>query len=172
MSNMSNYTKAALFFHDITDPTVSTAKEQSFTLQQFRYECSRNRNSQGTPYGPTLSTSLFLTLKSLPDGYLKELYKRLTENTPSSFSIVFNATFNRNDNQDNALSDYTNALIVTGFMVDIFEGYAPLETLNANQRGRGNSSTADLMMTTVEFLLQTITYIGNNNYQKKLYINY
>ena len=91
MQNISNYIKATLFFDDFSE--INVKKEQGFTLQQFNYECSRKRNNMGMPYGPTQTTVLKFLIKSLPDGYLKEVYKRLDENTDSSFSIVFNAAF-------------------------------------------------------------------------------
>lgn len=91
MKSISNYTKASLFLEDITDPTVTVKREQGFTVQRFDYECSRKRNTFGLPYGPSLMTTLRLTIKSLPDGHLKSLYKRMAENDPAPFSIVFNA---------------------------------------------------------------------------------
>lgn len=156
MRNISNYIKATLFFNDFSEVTVK--KEQGFTLQQFNYECSRKRNNMGMPYGPTQTTVLKFLIKSLPDGYLKEVYKRLDENTDSSFSIVFNATFRMDENGENTLSDYDSALVATGFVIGIDEAYSGMNT--------------GLMITNVEFLTKKITYIGNGNYKKNLFINF
>lgn len=172
MTNISNYTKASIFFDDITDPTISVKKENGFTIQKFGYECSRNRNSMGMPYGPPLMTILNFTIKSLPDGYMKELYKKLAEHSASNFSIIFNATFHTNEDQYNILEEYEQAIIATGFVIDIKEIYNAMESHNANSQNSNIPSTTDLMMTDVQILLQSINYIGNNNYQKKLYINY
>lgn len=156
MRNISNYIKATLFFDDFSEAKVK--KEQGFTLQQFNYECSRKRNNMGMPYGPTQTTVLKFLIKSLPDGYLKEVYKRLDENTDSSFSIVFNATFRMDENGENTLSDYDSALVATGFVIGIDEAYSGMDT--------------GLMITNVEFLTKKITYIGNGNYKKNLFINF
>ena len=162
MQNISNYIKATLFFDDFSE--VKVKKEQGFTFQQFNYECSRKRNNMGMPYGPTLTTVLKFLIKSLPDGYLKEVYKRLDENTDSSFSIVFNATFRMDENGENTLSDYDSALIITGFVISVDESYG--------ESSQTSKATANLMMTDIGFLTKSITYVGSENYKKRLYINY
>ena len=162
MRNISNYIKATLFFDDFSE--VKVKKEQGFTLQQFNYECSRKRNNMGMPYGPTRTTILRFLIKSLPDGYLKEIYKRLDENADSSFSIVFNATFRMDENGENTLNDYDSALIITGFVISVDESYG--------EDPQTSKATANLMMTDVGFLTKPITYVGSDNYKKRLYINY
>ena len=162
MRNISNYIKATLFFDDFSE--VKVKKEQGFTLQQFNYECSRKRNNMGMPYGPTRTTILRFLIKSLPDGYLKEIYKRLDENADSSFSIVFNATFRMDENGENTLNDYDSALIITGFVINVDESYG--------EDPQTSKATANLMMTDVGFLTKSITYVGSDNYKKRLYINY
>lgn len=162
MRNISNYIKATLFFDDFSE--VKVKKEQGFTLQQFNYECSRKRNNMGMPYGPTRTTILRFLIKSLPDGYLKEIYKRLDENADSSFSIVFNATFRMDENGENTLNDYDSALIITGFVISVDESYG--------EDPQTSKATANLMMTDVRFLTKSITYVGSDNYKKRLYINY
>ena len=162
MRNISNYIKATLFFDDFSE--VKVKKEQGFTLQQFNYECSRKRNNMGMPYGPTQTTVLRFLIKSLPDGYLKEIYKRLDENADSSFSIVFNATFRMDENGENTLNDYDSALIITGFVISVDESYG--------EGPQTSKATANLMMTDVGFLTKSITYVGSDNYEKRLHINY
>ena len=162
MRNISNYIKATLFFDDFSE--VKVKKEQGFTLQQFNYECSRKRNNMGMPYGPTRTTILRFLIKSLPDGYLKEIYKRLDENADSSFSIVFNATFRMDENGENTLNDYDSALIITGFVISVDESYG--------EDPQTSKATANLMMTDVGFLTKSITYVGSENYKKRLHINY
>ena len=161
MRNISNYIKATLFFDDFSE--VKVKKEQGFTLQQFNYECSRKRNNMGMPYGPTRTTILRFLIKSLPDGYLKEIYKRLDENADSSFSIVFNATFRMDENGENTLNDYDSALIITGFVISVDESYG--------EDPQTSKETANLMMTDVGILTKSITYVGSDNYKKRLYIN-
>lgn len=87
MQNISNYLKATLFFDNIHETSVR--REQGFTLQQFHYECTRKRNDIGMPYGPTQTTILQLQIKSLPDGYLKEIYKRMNELLLNRFQRIF-----------------------------------------------------------------------------------
>lgn len=168
MQNISNYLKATLFFDDINETKVK--KEDSFTIQQFHYECTRKRNNTGMPYGPTMTTLLQIEIKSLPNGYLKELYKRLDEQTESQFSVVFNATFRTDDYGENMLSDYDSGLIITGYVISVDETFGiwsePETVLPQEER------TADLMMTNIKLLTKSITYIGCDSYQKRLYINF
>ena len=173
MENISHYIKAMLFFQDITEAVYAPKREQGYTLQSFRYECSRTRNSQGIPYGPTQATVLRFTLKSLPDGYLKELYQRLKEkNAATSFSVVFDATFRSIDTEGMVLSDYDNAIVATGMVVNVNEAYDASSQYTVGDTDRTRHETHELMTTTVEFLLQSISYVGSNNYRKHLPINY
>ncbi|WP_139247477.1 hypothetical protein [Mediterranea massiliensis] len=169
MQNISNYLKATLFFDDIR--TTKVKREQGFTLQQFHYECARKRNDRGMPYGPTQTTILQLQIKSLPDGYLKEIYKRLDEHTESCFSIVFNATF-RTDEGENTLSDYDSGLVVTGYVISVDEAFGISRPEPAVFPSEEGEKKADLMMTSIRLLTQSITYIGSDSYQKTLYINF
>lgn len=170
MQNISNYIKATLFFDNINE--VKVKKEQGFTLQQFNYECSRKRNNMGMPYGPTGTAIIRLQIKSLPDGYLKEIYKRLGENTISFFSIVFNATFQTDEYGENILSDYDSSLVITGFVISVEESYGNnlFKTTSKDLIDKG--TVTNLMMTNVELLAKSITYIGSENYKKNLYINF
>ena len=169
MQNISNNQKASLYFDDIRETKVK--REQGFTLQQFHYECARKRNDRGMPYGPTQTTILQLQIKSLPDGYLKEIYKRLDEHTESCFSIVFNATF-RTDEGENSLGGCDRGLVVTGYVISVDEVFGashPATTTFPSEEGEKN---IDLMMTSIRLLTKSITYIGSDSYQKKLYINF
>ena len=77
MSNLSNNTKASLFLDDITSG-ITPSKDKSYTVQSFNYRCERKRNTMGMPYGPTGKTYLRFSVKTLPDGHLKDLYNRHT----------------------------------------------------------------------------------------------
>lgn len=117
-----------------------------------------------------MTTLLQIEIKSLPNGYLKELYKRLDEQTESQFSVVFNATFRTDDYGENMLSDYDSGLIITGYVISVDETFGiwsePEAVLPQEER------TTDLMMTNIKLLTKSITYIGCDSYQKRLYINF
>ena len=95
----------------------------------------------------------------------------MAENDPAPFSIVFNATFNRDEERGNVLSDYDNALVVTGTVLTINEIYGDTPSTAGDSIDEG-ASPNELMMTNVEVLLQSIQYIGSSNYRKELYVNY
>lgn len=161
MSNISNNTKATLFLYDITSGVVPS-KDKSYTVQSFDYRCERKRNTMGMPYGPTGKTSLRFCIKTLPDGYLKELYNRIHDHTPSSLSFVFNATFE--EGPDGQLAEYETGMVVEGYVVNISEAFGHLLEDTADKDS--------LMLTSVEFLVGAITYMGSDNNRKTLYINF
>lgn len=169
MQNTSNNIKASLFLDDIRETQVK--REQGFTLQRFHYESTRKRDEKGMPYGPSQTTILRLLIKSLPDGYLKELYKRLREHSESCFSIVFNAVL-RTDEEENTLTDFDSGLIVTGYTISVDESFGtPLHEQAITASGKEEKDT-DLMMTDISLLTKSITYIGSDSYQKELHINF
>ena len=116
-------------------------------------------------------TTLRFTIRSLPDGHLKSLYQRLSDKEPAHFSVVFNALFNVDEEQGNRLSDYDSALVAAGAVVSVSEIYGDTMPDNGASVDQ-NAAPNDLMMTTVEVLLQSITYVGGRNYRKELYVNY
>lgn len=170
MKSISNHTKATLFLYDITDPSVKAKREQSITIQQFSYECSRQRDAAGIPYGSTITTLMHITIKSLPSGYMKDIYKCLTTSSISKISILFNATFECGGGGETPLADYESALVAEGYVVDIAEEYGTPSPDDACGR-QAPSQTTDMMMTSITFLLETITYVGDSNYSRKLHIN-
>lgn len=170
MQSILNYLKATLFFDDINETTVR--REQGFTLQQFHYECSRKRNDIGMPYGPTMTTILQVQIKSLPDGYLKDLYKCLGEHTESRFSIVFNATFRIDEYGQNTLSDYDSGMIVTGYVISVDEDFGASQFEASILFPEKGEKTVDLMMVSIRLLTKTITYIDSDRGSRKLCINF
>ena len=76
------------------------------------------------------------------------------------------------ENGENTLSDYDSALIITGFVISVDESYGDNRPETITPSPKEEETTADLMMTDVGFLTKSITYIGSENYKKRLHINY
>lgn len=87
------------------------------------------------------------------------------------FPLFSMRSFNSDEERGNVLSDYDNALVVTGTVLTINEIYGDTPLTAGDSIDEG-ASPNELMMTNVEVLLQSIQYIGSSNYRKELYVNY
>lgn len=154
--NLSNHIKALLYLEDFTDGTP-IRQEKCFTVQQFNYNCIRNRNSVGIPYGPTRLGTLEFTIRSLSQDDGKEFYHRLQDSIRYPFSFIFNGTFN----PFKILKDYDDAIVTSGYILEVNEHFES-KTLN--------ELNSESMVMRVKILLHSITYIGKES-NKILLIN-
>lgn len=146
----SNELKALLVTEDITEAGVSVRAGNCFTVQHFSYECHRRRNGAGFPYGPTVPSFLVFTVKVASDDSGKVFYERMQENGTFSYSFLFNASFN----EMRSLSEYQDALVATGYIVDLEELYesAPL-----------GDGTSEQMLIRAKLLISNLAYVGRDN---------
>lgn len=155
MAVVSNHIKALLIAEDITE-TSRVAQHKCLTLQHFDYKCQRPRNEAGEPYGATVSVTLNCTLRSTDD--IRVFYDRLKSNAVFSYTCVFNAVFDAQKN----LSDYEDAMIVTGYVIDVEEEF---------DSASGEKGDNEQMLVHVKILLSSITYVGRNNNKTLSIIN-
>ena len=91
------------------------AQSKGYTVQQFSYNCERNRDAANTVYGQAHHVIVDFTLKVMEEDQVL-FYEKLKENGSDYFSFVFNAVF------DNGRFKYCdNAITVEGFIVDVEE---------------------------------------------------
>ena len=144
--NLSNYLKALLTLDDMT-LGMPIRQEGCQTVQHFAYRCCRSRDSQGRPYGPTNATILRFVLKSLANNESKHFYRRLQDNESNTFSFIFNATFD----EIRLLKDYDDAMVVTGYVVEVQEVFgADMPEVEDKEQ----------MYMCVDILVESIEYIG------------
>lgn len=145
--NLSRHLKGLFTAEDLTESGVIIRQDRCLTLQHYHYDCYRSRNTQGVPYGKTVSNLLFFTVR-LPhpkDGQF--FFQQLKNNIPHTFSFLFNATFD----EHGSLKSYDNALTVRGFLVDLEEEF--------------HSSEDEQMQLHVQILQNAITYIGREQHK-------
>ena len=147
MAMISNNIKAILIPEDFSEIT-RVSQEKCLTLQHFDYKCQRSRNEEGIPYGSTVSVTLNCTIRTTCD--LQVYYDRLKSNSPYTYTFVFNAIF---DTQK-CLSDYEDAMIVSGYIIDIEENFDSA----TNENGEDEQ-----MLINIKILLSNITYVGKNS---------
>lgn len=149
LENLSNQTKALLIAEDLSEMSVAS-QENCITLQHFSYACHRSRNEAGVPYGSTVSAVLQFTIKSLSEKDGKLFYERLKSNSVYSYTFVFNATFDSRKH----LSHYGDALIVSGYVVDVEDDF---NTTLAPDGG------TEQMLLHVKLLLSSLSYVGKDS---------
>lgn len=144
---LSNELKAVLVVEDIMEQGISVWQGNCFTVQHFSYSCSRRRNNAGAPYGTTLPSYLDFTVKVASDNNGKVFVDRMRLDETFPYSFLFNARFN----EKSRLSEFEDAMVATGYVVDVEECYDTEQ--NAEQ-------SAEQMLIRVRLLLSNIAYLG------------
>ena len=157
MPILSDHLKAILFSDNILENGRNVEKDKCPTIQHFTYQCQRNRNDAGIPYGRTVPTELRFTIRLGKPDDGKIFYQQLVLNNLFDHTFIFNATFDQNKR----LRDYDDAMVVRGYVVDVKEDYDPVMTANG---------TMDQMLIEVTLLLSSIIYLGKEDRHKKLEI--
>ena len=147
MAMISNNIKAILIPEDFSEIT-RVSQDKCLTLQHFDYKCQRSRNEEGIPYGSTVSVTLNCTIRTIND--LQVYYDRLKSNAPNTYTFAFNATFDA----QKCLSDYEDAMIVSGYIIDIEENF---------DSAKNENGESEQMLINIKILLSSITYVGKNS---------
>ena len=148
----SNELKALVVPESILD-IKNVRQEHCHTVQQFNYNCVRLRNNRGETFGPSEPVELEFSIRLNTPLDAKSYYEHLVDNNHSSFSFVFNATFDDNS----YLKDYEDGMVCEGYVVSVTEDFSA---------SMGNKANDEQMMLTVKVILVNTTYLGREkNYQ-------
>ena len=150
----SNELKAFVVPEDFLENPKKVLKENCLTVQHFDYECEHKRNASGEVYGPTEPVILKFTVRVNSPKHAKVFYNNLLVNNSSSYSFLFNATFNSNQR----LSDYEDGMVVNGYVVSVEENYST---------GKNATGEDEQILLDVTILARSVTYMGReeqNNY--------
>ena len=144
---LSNELKAMLVLDDVSEQGVSVWQGNCFTVQHFSYQCCRGRDGSGIPYGATLPSFLSFTVKVSTADNGKTFFKRMGLDETFPYSFLFNAVFAANGR----LGDCEDAMVATGYLVDVEEDYA-----NASS----SDGSEDQMLIHARLLLSNLAYLG------------
>ena len=142
--------KALILTKDITESKVVVKQADCLTLQHFSYQCGRKRTASGIPYGPTVPSYLNFTIRITDKEQEKGFLERAGLNEPFRYSFLFNATFDTSRHKK--LSDYEDAMVVTGYIVEMEEFYDEPQV----------GSTDEQSLLRCCLLLCNISYLGSN----------
>ena len=149
---LSNHLKATLYTDDIRSLDERRFRipfDRCFTVLHFSYECRRERNKLGYPFGDTTSTILDFTVRLMSPEDGKPFYHQMQQNEPDYFTFMFNVTlFNRQ-----AVTGYEDAMIVNGYVIDVDDDFTNAPT---------SEGDTEQMLIHVKLLVANITYVGLN----------
>jgi hypothetical protein len=149
---LSNHLKATLYTDDIRsldERKFRIPYDRCFTVLHFSYECRRERNKLGYPFGDTTSTILNFTVRLMSPEDGKPFYHQMQQNEPEFFTFLFNVTlFNRQ-----AVTGYEDAMIVNGYVIDVDDDFMNAPT---------SEGDTEQMLIHVKLLVANITYVGLN----------
>ncbi|MCR5456388.1 MAG: hypothetical protein K6F33_15535 [Bacteroidales bacterium] len=120
--------------------------DKCITVQKFNYQCSRNRNDAGIPYGNTTPSLLTFELRLFNEQEAKVFLSRLLDNDHYAYTFLFTASFS----DSKVVNTYDSAMEVLGYVVDIDEIFS----------GTANGDQAILKVT---LLISSVKYIGSGN---------
>ena len=150
--SLSNHLKATLYTDDIRsldERKFRIPYDRCFTVLHFSYECRRERNKLGYPFGDTTSTILNFTVRLMSPEDGKPFYHQMQQNEPEFFTFLFNVTlFNRL-----AVTGYEDAMIVNGYVIDVDDDFTNAPT---------SEGDTEQMLIHVKLLVANITYVGLN----------
>ena len=150
MPILSDFLNAVLYPGNLKENGWYAEKANCPVIQHFSYKCQRSRNDAGKLYGSTIPSELKFTIRLGKSEDSKTFYQQLTQNELSDHTFIFNATFD----QDMRLKAFEDAMVVSGYVVDVKEDYNSAVTLQGNFVP---------MQIEVTLLLSSITYVGKEN---------
>ena len=156
-SVFSNQLKALLITEDISEQGVNVWQDNCFTIQHFSYQCRRKRNESGTPYGPTVPSYLDFKVRVADKDQGKVFFDRMGSGKSFPYSFLFNADFN----DMRRLSQCEDAMVATGYIVDIEEVCE-----RPQDSGEGNQ-----MFLCGRLLLCNLAYLGREKVLKLMITN-
>lgn len=150
VTSYSNYLKVVFSPEDLCEMSDAILRSNCFTVQHFHYESKRRRdNDSGIDIHAEESTLMDITIRINEPDCGKQLLQHMQDSEQHSYALLFNATFK----PTGRLDDYDDALMATGYIINIEEVF---ET--AQQNGQ-----QEQMLMHIHLLLNTITFIGKEN---------
>ena len=144
---MATELKAAVVLKKIQG-AASTSQSECLTVQDFNYNCKRKRDHTGATSGLSEQVVLEFAIRVNDPNHSKPFYGCLNEDSPFTLSFLFNASF-----QDQELTDYEDAMMVNGYVVDLVEDFA----------GSTSGTVNEQVLLHVQMLVCDITYIGSSS---------
>lgn len=156
-SNLTNHRETMLLMGDILDENVKFSQQDCVVLQKFDYVFERSCNGKGIPFGTTVNPVVEFTIKFLDESRPKSILELLNSMDMMEASFLFNVSFDKN----RKVSDYDNAIVVRGYVVDVEQNYH-CSALPGEESQK---------LLRVKLLAADVTYAGDRSQNKTLVIS-
>lgn len=157
MPRLSNELKAVVTVEDILEMGMSTTQDKCMTVQRFNYNSQRKRDYSGAAYGLSDPVLLNFTIRVNSTAHTKPFYSHLADGDNFSLSFIFNAVFN----SMKRITEYDDAMVVNGYVVNITEEFQGTTTTSDDKR----------ISLYVTILVRNITYLGKESNKTITFIN-
>lgn len=108
----------------LSDPTSLTGPvkpKDCYVVQAFSYDCKRERNADGRPFGPTPGAMLDFEVKMEDADKGKCFYEGMDSNQAQDLNFIFDSDDNLK--QSKFLYDFAHGILARGYIVEIEETY-------------------------------------------------
>ena len=147
--NLSNHLKAVFYPGNIlTEDVYGIHMDHCFTVLHFNYECSKERDKAGFPFGNTKNTFLNFTLRLMRPEDGKLFYRQMQQNEPGSYTFLFNVK-----HENHRIKSSEDDMVVNGYVVDVEDDYTTTPM---------SDGSTEQMQIHVKLLVANITYVGMN----------
>lgn len=157
MPRLSNELKAVILTEDILEMEMNTTQDKCMTVQRFNYNSRRKRDYTGATYGLSDPVLLDFSIRVNSPAHTKPFYSHLADGNNFSLSFIFNAVFN----PLRRLTEYDDAMVVNGYVVNISEDF----------QGSMLGSDDEQISLKVSILVRNITYLGKDLNKTITFIN-
>lgn len=146
----SNYLKVVFVPEDICEMRDAILRENCFTVQHFNYESKRCHDAgSSSTYHSEASTKLDFTVRINTPVCGKQLLAHMQDPEQHAYSFIFNATFK----PTGRLLDYDDAMMATGYIIDIEEDFTTIQ----------KKEQPEQMLMHIHLLLNAITFVGKEH---------
>ena len=146
----SNYLKVVFTPEDLGEMSDAILRSNCHTVQHFHYESKRLRDpDSGIDIHAEDSTLMDITIRINNPNCGKQLLQHMQDVELHAYTFLFNATFK----PTGRLDDYDDALMATGYIINIEE------TFDTPQQ----AEQQEQMLMHIRLLLNTITFVGMDN---------
>lgn len=148
-ANLTNHRKTVLLIGNILDDNVRFGQEDCVVVQKFEYVFERTCNTNGIPTGTTINPVVEFSFKFMDDAKPKSLFKYLNSMELIEITFLFNVSYNDN----RKISDYDNAIVMKGYVVEVEQDY--------HYSGTNGEESQRIMK--VKLLAADVTYVDDRS---------
>ena len=152
-----NELKAVAVMADLLESEKSITQDKCMSVKHFDYRCARRRDSRGRACHANEPAWLTFSVCINSAEQAKPIYQQLTDSKRSPMSFLFNALFS----DTKRLTDYYDAMVVEGYVVDVQEDFCSAALSGQEE---------EQIVLRVRMQVHSIKYVGKNDCKKLAFL--